>query len=105
MFSDNKRYGLVFKSKQDLIEFRTPNSTSNPTLIQNYIATFYYLLTYVMKNKYDKKRVDDYINHYYKTYILESYERENPEKAIEFASEIFPHQIDRTYFYHQYFRK
>ena len=46
IFSDNKRYGLVFKSKQDLIEFRTPNAKSNPILRQNYITTFYYLLMF-----------------------------------------------------------
>ena len=58
-----------------------------------------------MKNKYDKKRVDEYIDNYSKLYILESYERENADKAIEFAKEIYPHQIDRTFFYHQYFKK
>ena len=106
MFTNQKRYGVTFKTQnQDLIEFRTPNSTSNPTLMQNYIVMFYYLLVYVMKNKYDKKRVDEYIDNYNKLYILESYERENADKAIEFAREIYPHQIDRTFFYHQYFKK
>ena len=106
MFSNNKRYGIIFKNNnQDLIEFRTPNSTSNMILIQNYITTFYYLLEYVKNNKYNKKLVDEYINNYMKTYILESYERCNEEKAIEFATEIFPSQIDRTMFLHQYLRK
>ena len=64
MFTNQKRYGIAFKNqKQDLIEFRTPNSTSNTVLIQNYITTFYYLLQYVIKNRYDKKRVDEYIDH------------------------------------------
>ena len=106
MFTNQKRYGIAFKNqKQDLIEFRTPNSTSNTVLIQNYITTFYYLLQYVIKNRYDKKRVDEYIDHYYKSYILESYERCNEEKAIEFATEIFPHQVDRSMFLHQYLKK
>lgn len=106
MFSNNKRYGIIFKTnKQDLIEFRTPNATSNIILMQNYITTFYYLLMYVMKNKYDKKRIDEYIDHYMKLYILESYDRCNEQKAIEFAAEIFPHQIDRTMFLHQYLKK
>ena len=106
MFTNQKRYGIAIKNqKQDLIEFRTPNSTSNTVLIQNYITTFYYLLQYVIKNRYDKKRVDEYIDHYYKSYILESYERCNEEKAIEFATEIFPHQVDRSMFLHQYLKK
>ena len=106
MFSNNKRYGIIFKTqKQDLIEFRTPNSTSNPILIQNYITTFYYLLKFVTSNKYPKHEVDEYIDRYMKIYILESYERCNEDKAIQFANMIFPKQIDKAYFLHQYLGK
>jgi hypothetical protein len=106
MFSNNKRYGIVFKSqKQDLIEFRTPNSTSNPILIQNYITTFYYLLKFVTSNKYPKHEVDEYIDKYMRIYILEGYEKCNEEKAIKFADMIFPKQIDKAYFLHQYLGK
>jgi hypothetical protein len=69
LFSDNKRYGIVFKSKQDLIEFRTPNMTSNPTLMQNYITFFYYLLRFATKRKYPKKEIDTYIDNFYKIYL------------------------------------
>lgn len=106
MFSNNKRYGIIFKTqKKDLIEFRTPNSTSNPILMQNYITTFYYLLKFATSNKYPKKEVDEYIDRYMKIYILESYERCNEEKAIQFADRIFPKQVDKAFFLHQYLKK
>ena len=106
IFSNTKRYGIVFKTqKQDLIEFRTPNSTSNPILMQNYITTFYYLLKFATSNKYPKHEVDEYIDRYMKIYILESYEKCKEEKAIQFANMIFPKQIDKAYFLHQYFGK
>ena len=106
MFSNNKRYGIIFKTqKKDLIEFRTPNSTSNPILMQNYITTFYYLLKFATSNKYPKKEVDEYIDRYMKIYILESYERCNEEKAIQFADMIFPKQVDKAFFLHQYLKK
>lgn len=106
MFSNNKRYGIIFKTqKKDLIEFRTPNSTSNPILMQNYITTFYYLLKFATSNKYPKREVDEYIDRYMKIYILESYERCNEEKAIQFADMIFPKQVDKAFFLHQYLKK
>ena len=106
MFSNNKRYGIIFKTqKKDLIEFRTPNSTSNPILMQNYITTFYYLLKFATSNKYPKKEVDEYIDRYMKIYILESYERCYEEKAIQFADMIFPKQVDKAFFLHQYLKK
>jgi hypothetical protein len=105
LFSDNKRYGLVFKSKQDLIEFRTPNMTSNPTLMQNYITAFYYLLRFATSNKYNKKEVDKYIENFYKIYLLEGYELLKTEKALKLSNMIFTHKQDQLYFMHQYLGK
>lgn len=103
MFSNNKRYGIVFKTEnRDLIEFRTPNMTDNPILWQNYITTFYYLLVAATSNKYPKKEIDEYIDGFCKINILGGYEKENKEKAIEFSKRIFPHSIDRISFMHQY---
>lgn len=104
-FSNNKRYGIIYKEKQDLIEFRTPNATSNPILWQNYITAFYYLLKAVTSNKYNKKEIDRYIEEFSTIYILEKYKHPNIEKAIEFSDLIFDRQIDKTYFLHQYTHK
>ena len=105
-FSDNKRYGLVFKtSKKDLIEFRTPNMTSNPILWQNYITLFYYLLRFATSNKYPKKEIDEYIDKFLKLYLLENYELEKKEKALKLSNMIFQNKTDQLFFMHQYIGK
>lgn len=103
MFSNNKRYGVVFKNKEkDLIEFRTPNMTSNPILWQNYVTTFYYLLIASTSNKFNKKEIDQYIDEFSKTFLLENYELEKRQKASCFCKKIFPKSIDQINFMHQY---
>lgn len=103
MFSNNKRYGVVFKTDgKDLVEFRTPNMTDNPILWQNYITTFYYLLRFATSNKYDKREVDKYIDDFCKIYVLENYALEKKEKAYQFSKKIFLNSTDRINFMSQY---
>lgn len=105
-FSNNKRYGLIFKNKdKDLIEFRTPNATSNPILWQNYITTFYYLLRFATDHKYNKKEIDTYIEQFIKIHILEDYEQLKPAKALKLSNMIFSNKTDQLYFMHQYIDK
>lgn len=105
-FSDNKRYGIVFKTeKKNLIEFRTPNATSNPILWQNYITTFYYLLKLATSKKYPKKEIDEYIDKFMKIYLLEGYEISKPEKALRLSNMLFHNKIDQIYFMQQYIGK
>ncbi len=102
-YSDNKRYGVVFKTKDPgLIEFRTPNATSNPILWQNYITAFYYLVKLTLDRRITNKQLDEYINNFNKTYVLESYEQLREEKALELAKRMFPKKLDEIYFMHQY---
>lgn len=107
MFTNNKRYGIIFKlyDETDLIEFRTPNMTSNPILWQNYITAFYYLLEFATSDKCDSKELDDYIEKFSKLYVLENYELEKKEKAVQFTKKIFHNPIDQIYFLHQYLKK
>ena len=105
-FSNNKRYGLVFKTTgKDLIEFRTPNATSNPILWQNYITTFYYLIKFATSNKYPKKEIDEYIDKFMSIYLLERYSVPRLDKALKLSNMIFPHKQDQLYFMHQYLGK
>ncbi|MGN1371060.1 MAG: hypothetical protein ACI4XM_02110 [Candidatus Coprovivens sp.] len=105
-FSNNKRYGLVFKTNgKDLIEFRTPNATSNSILWQNYITTFYYLIKFATSNKYPKKEIDEYIDKFMSIYLLERYSVPRLEKALKLSNMIFPHKQDQLYFMHQYIGK
>ena len=102
LFSNQKRYGVAFKDKdfKDLIEFRSPNMTSNPIYWQNYINVFYYMLMAAVKAKYDKSEVDRYVANFCKCYILEDYEREKKDKAIQFAKVMLPRNIDKSNFFH-----
>lgn len=105
LFTNQKRYGISFKdSPKDLIEFRTPNMTSNPIYWQNYINTFYHLLSCSVKSKYDKNEVEKYIDEYSKIYILESYEIKREDKAKKFVKTIFDSNIDKSNFMHQYMK-
>ena len=105
MFSNHKRYGICFKDKNDLIEFRSPNMSSNPVMWQNYVTAFYYLVELAASKKYDMKKVDEYIDHFYKSYILENYALEKRDKAEEFCDLIFKKSDDQISFMHQYLKK
>lgn len=103
MFSDNKRYGVSFKNDdRGLVEFRTPNATSNPILWQNYITMFYYLLEFSTSNKYNNEEVNKYIEEFHKFYLLEGYELEKRDKALKFSNMLFTNSVDRVLFMHQY---
>ena len=106
MFSNQKRYGITFKTRdRDLIEYRPANMTNNPLYWQNYINVFYYLTMGAAKPRYDKREVDRYIDSFARIYILEGYERENRDKAIEFAELLLPGKSDKSNFMHQYVKK
>ena len=106
MFSNQKRYGICFKTKDcDLIEFRTPNMTDNVCLWQNYVTFFYYLLNLVHSGKINMREVDEYINNYSRIYILENYEKEKEEKALQLSKKLFCNSTDRINFMHQYLGK
>lgn len=105
-FSNNKRYGIIFKNqRKDLIEFRTPNMTSNPIIMQNYITFFYYLLKFSTSRNYPQKEIDTYIDNFYKIYLLEGYELLKSDKALNLSNMIFTHKEDQLYFMHQYLGK
>ena len=106
MFSNQKRYGICFKTKDcDLIEFRTPNMTDNVCLWQNYVTFFYYLLNLVHSGKINMREVDEYISNYSRIYILENYEKEKEEKALQLSKKLFCNSTDRINFMHQYLGK
>ena len=101
-YTDQKRSGICFKEQKDLIEFRTPNSTLNPILWQNYITLFYYLIEYSKSNKCSLNELNTYIERYGKTYLLENYELEKKEKALKLVNNIYTNIDDQTYFMDQY---
>lgn len=98
----NKRYMINIK-KNDIIEFRTPNSTYNALLWQNYVNTFINMILTVKYKKLDFDKIDSYIekfkNPYYVSY---SYNNLYLDKALEFSNIVFDNDIDKLYFMKQY---
>lgn len=102
-FSNKKSYAIAFKTiEKDLIEFRTPNGTSNPILWQNYITLFYYLLTLSLNNKNNICEINEYIDRFSTIHLLETYKKIDEQKALDFSQLLFKKQTDQTYFMHQY---
>lgn len=102
MFSNNKRYGIVFKTEKNLIEFRTPNGTLNPILWQNYITFFYYLIKLSTSSKCNEKELENYIKSFSKIYLYENYSLLKEEKALSLSKQLYSHKEDQTSFLHQY---
>ena len=105
-FEDMKMYGLNIKSDKKILEFRTPNGTTNYDLWVNYITTFYYLLATIKRGNYDKERVNDFIVNYNK-YIDESFSLWKHDfdididQCIQFANLIFTDELDKIHFLKQ----
>lgn len=112
VFKNNKSYALSMKtktkSKNDpikVIEFRTPNGTSNFYLWMNYIVFFSSFLKCIEKKRYDRKYID-YL--FFRNKFLSSIDEcvtIDEKKAIDFANLIFQDEIEKDYFYYQYFDK
>lgn len=105
-FKDYKRFGINFKSN-NLIEFRSPNGTSEVELWKNYTTIFYYLIEAVLYEKYDLDKLNYYISNSISkpigTYSLENKNLEaSKEKVKEFLDWILIYDIDKEYFLDQY---
>lgn len=113
-FSNKKLFGINLKNKTkpNLIEFRTPNGTTNYHLWLNYINTFYYLMNAVKEANYDKELVDYFIknfiefnNDYEEFFPYGPYYNLNIEKGLQFANLIFDDDYDKIHFLKQYIKR
>lgn len=101
-FNNQRRYGINFKTEEDIIEFRSINGTKNIILWQNYITFFYYLIHLARTRKYNLREIDSYIDSYSQINMLEEYEKINEKKALSLSKKQFNNQTDRIYFLQQY---
>lgn len=105
LLSNQKRYGINFKTRNlDLIEFRTPNASSDPITWQNYITFFYYLIQYSLSPKCNEKLLDEYIEEFNKIDLLDYYKKCNVEKAYQLSLKLFNNQTDKLNFLSQYIK-
>ena len=93
-FYRNKFYALSLKNK--IIEFRTPNSTFDAWLWQNYANIFTNLLLSIQDDKIDYDKIDKYLKNPIDRNVL------NIDKAIELSNIIFSSDTDKLYLLKQY---
>lgn len=98
---NSKFFALALKKrKKEIIEFRTPNGTDDTVLWQNYIMTFYSMLAYANDAFYDTQKINQYLKEPYSLY--ENSKLKFPFiKIVEFATMIFPSELDQLYFLKQ----
>ena len=89
----------------NVLEIRSPISTLDPVVWQNYISFFVHLLLYCKSDKYDDdilerrmrktKRIVDNIDNYDNIYL---------DQALELSDMIFDNNLDKIYFLRQYLK-
>lgn len=100
--TNNKRYTFSIK-KNKIIEFRTPNSTFDAWLWQNYVNTFANIMLSSKYKELDEDKIKAYISKFNNPYYVDyNNDNLNIDKAIEFANVIFDDNIDKIYFMKQY---
>lgn len=100
---------LKTKTKNDndpikVIEFRTPNGTSDFYLWMNYIVFFSSFLTCIKNKKYDREYID-YLFDIMEFKTVEDLIRIDEVKANEFAQLIYQSDIEKECFFKQYYDK
>lgn len=111
-FINNKLFALSLKTKTQskddpikVIEFRTPNGTSNFNLWMNYIVFFSAFLKCIEKNNFDKKYIDYLFRREKFMKTFDDYIAIDEIGANELANLIYQDEVEKDYFYSQYFEK
>ena len=106
-----KSYAINFHQKDsscknETIEVRTFNSTTNPVIIQNDINLLLNMINQIVNNDIDIDLLDYRFSEYDRSfYVKEKYSDLNIEDAIEFSDLVFKESIDKDYFLRQYIIK
>lgn len=100
-----RKYGLnitnLLNENKKTIEKRTSNGTINKIIIQNDARFTLNFMNYAKKENFD----EEYINYKLKKYEPINIESEaNDEKAHDIANRIYKEEIDKLYFYKQYYK-
>ncbi|MBO5475067.1 MAG: amidoligase family protein [Bacilli bacterium] len=109
---NNKSFALSLKTLSrnnndpiKVIEFRTPNGTSNFYLWMNYIVFFSSLLTTIINKKYDAEYIDYIFLGMNFFQSMEEMLKVDEKRAKELADLIFNCEEEKDIFYSQYFDK
>ena len=102
-----RKYGLnllnLIRDNKTTIEKRTSNSTFNEKIIQNDVRFTLNLINYAKKENFDKEFIQYKLKNYEPIFLNQSI-KENKEKAEELAHLIYKNELDKLYFYKQYYK-
>ena len=102
-----RKFGLnivnLIRHHKTTIEKRTSNSTFNEKIIQNDVRFTLNLINYAKEENFDKEFIQHKIDNYEPIYINQSI-KDNKEKAEELAKLIYKEELDKMYFYKQYYK-
>jgi hypothetical protein len=93
-----------FYSKNNTIEIRCPNGTLDPIIWQNNINFFIKLFSSVRENRVNRDALEKKLYEDKPTTDLNLYKQTYAEDAYELADIIFDNDIDKPYFFIQYFK-
>ncbi len=93
------------KEDKNTIEFRCPNGTNNPVIVQNNVNFFVKLLNYCKNPNFDNEKIQkrNEINGD-KYNELKCYNEIYLEEALELADMLFDNNLDKMYFLRQYLK-
>ena len=106
-----KSYALNFhkkddKVKEETVEMRTFNSTTNPIIIQNNINLLLSMISRITYSEIDLDLIDYRFKNYDRGfYKREKYSEINLDDAIELSELLFETETDKDYFLKQYLIK
>ena len=102
-----RKYGLnllnLIRDNKTTLEKRTSNGTLNEKIIQNDVRFTLNLINYAKKENFDEEFIKYKLKNYEPIFLNKSV-KEDKEKAEELATRIFKEEIDKLYFYKQYYK-
>lgn len=111
-FINNKSFSMSLKTLSrnrtdpiKVVEFRTPNGTSDFYLWMNYLVFFSSFLNFVINQKYDKEYVDYTFDRVKFANSVEELVSIDEKRATQLAELIYTSEPEKTCFYNQYFDK
>ena len=99
-------YEDFYEELANVINFKSPNCTTDPIIIQNYINAYTKLVMAASKETIDEDLLDFKLQTDRSSYKNQPYDYDliKLQKALEFVDLVFDNNLDKIYFLRQYFK-
>lgn len=99
-------YEDFYEELANVINFKSPNCTTDPIIIQNYINAYTKLVMAASKETIDEDLLDFKLQTDRSSYKNQPYDYDliKLQKALEFVDLVFDNNLDKVYFLRQYFK-